>query len=101
MNILTDIYRRCEIVLNSNKTYENPFVDVDINATFTHEDGTVITLPGFWKGDNEWKVRFISEKPGKWNYQVTCTDEGNTSLCDSGIIEAKYAEPRNELEKQK
>ncbi len=98
MNILTDIFRRCEIVLNSDKTYENPFADVDINATFTHEDGTVIALPGFWNGENEWKVRFIAEKAGKWTYEVTCTDESNTSLCDSGIIEAKYVAPRNYLE---
>jgi len=35
MNIKTEIYRRCEIVLHSNKTYENPFMDVDIDAVFT------------------------------------------------------------------
>lgn len=99
MNISTKIFRRCEIVVHSNKTYENPFADVDINATFTHEDGTVIAIPGFWNGENEWKVRFISEKTGKWNYEITCTDESNTSLCDSGVIEATYAEPRNDLEK--
>lgn len=99
MNIKTEIYRRCEIVLHSTKTYENPFMDVDIDAVFTHEDGTVITLPGFWNGEDEWKVRFISEKTGKWTYTVTCTDESNSSLCDSGVIEAIYAEPRNDLEK--
>ena len=92
MNIKTEIYRRCEIVLHSTKTYENPFMDVDIDAVFTHEDGTVITLPGFWNGEDEWKVRFISEKTGKWTYTVTCTDESNSSLCDSGVIEAIYAE---------
>ncbi len=97
--MITDIFKRCEITLNSTKTYENPFMDVDINATFTHEDGTVISLPGFWNGENQWKVRFIAEKAGKWDYIVTCTDESNTSLCDSGVIEAKYVEPRNDLEK--
>ena len=50
MNISTNVFKRCEIVLNSNKAYENPFMDVDIDAIFTHEDGTVITLPGFWNG---------------------------------------------------
>jgi hypothetical protein len=41
-------------------------MDVDIDAIFTHEDGTVISLPGFWNGENEWKVRFSPNKVGKW-----------------------------------
>lgn len=47
MNILTNVFKRCEIILNSNKTYKNPFMDVEINAAFTHEDGTVITRRDF------------------------------------------------------
>jgi hypothetical protein len=98
MNISTKVYKRCEIVLHSTKDYENPFMDVNIDAIFTHEDGTVITLPGFWNGDNEWKVRFASEKTGIWNYSVTCTDKENASLFDNGTITVEYAEPKNELE---
>ncbi len=99
MNIKVNVFKRCEIVLHSDKTYENPFMDVDIDAVFTHEDGTVITLPGFWNGENEWKVRFASEKTGVWKYTVTCSDKGNASLCDSGEIAVEYAEPATELEK--
>lgn len=99
MNILTNVFKRCEIILNSNKTYKNPFMDVEINAAFTHEDGTVITLPGFWNGENEWKVRFSPNKLGKWSYIVTCTDKDNTSLCDSGTIEAAACEPTTDLER--
>jgi hypothetical protein len=93
------VFKRCEIVLHSNKTYENPFMDVDIDAVFTHEDGTVIALPGFWNGDNEWKVRFSANKVGKWTYTVTCTDKDNASLTDTGVIEANAIEPKTELEK--
>ncbi len=99
MNILTNVFKRCEIILHSDKTYENPFMDVDIDAVFTHEDGTVITLPGFWNGENEWKVRFSAEKTGKWTYEVSCTDKENTSLCDTGVIDAQPCEPKTELEK--
>ncbi|MBR2860939.1 MAG: DUF4038 domain-containing protein [Clostridia bacterium] len=100
MNFSTTVYKRLEIVLHSDKEYENPFLDVDIDAVFTHEDGTVITLPGFWNGDNEWKVRFSAEKAGKWTYKITCTDKDNTSLTDSGEIEAAPClNPKTELEK--
>ncbi len=99
MNISTKLYKRTEIVLKSNKIYENPFMDVEIDAIFTHEDGTVITLPGFWNGENEWKVRFAAEKVGKWTYSVTCTDKDNASLTDTGVIEAEAIEPKNMLEK--
>ncbi len=99
MNILTNTFKRCEIILNSTKSYSNPFLDVEIDATFTHEDGSVITLPGFWNGGSEWKVRFCPEKAGKWNYSVSCSDKENSSLCACGIIEASECEPKNDLER--
>ena len=52
MDIKTRVYKRCEIILQSTKHYDNPFMDVDIDATFTHTDGTVIKIPGFWNGEN-------------------------------------------------
>jgi hypothetical protein len=98
MNILTNVFTRCEIILHSTKGYDNPFMDVNIDAVFTHEDGTVIAIPGFWNGDNEWKVRFASEKAGVWNYSVTCTDNENPSLFDKGTVTVQAAAPKNELE---
>ncbi|MBR6765101.1 MAG: DUF4038 domain-containing protein, partial [Clostridia bacterium] len=98
MNILTNVFTRCEIILHSTKSYDNPFMDVNIDAVFTHEDGTVIAIPGFWNGDNEWKVRFASEKAGVWNYSVTCTDNENPSLFDKGTVTVQAAAPKNELE---
>lgn len=100
MNITVQAYKRCEITLYSTKKYANPFTDVNIDAVFTHSDGQVIKIPGFWNGNDEWKVRFSSEKSGVWNYTVTCTDESNTSLTDSGKVEVSPCEnPKTEIEK--
>lgn len=100
MILKTTAYQRIEIPLISNKIYDNPFMDVEIDAEFTHRDGTVIKIPGFWNGENEWKVRFSSEISGKWTYKITCTDKDNKSLTDSGEIDvAPCTEPKNELEK--
>lgn len=100
MTIKTQAFKRCEIELLSTKSYENPFMDVDIFAEFTFEDGTVVKIPGFWNGENQWKVRFSSEKAGTWTYKITCTDAENSSLCDEGTIEvAPCLNPKNDLEK--
>ena len=43
-------YRRTDILLTAEKEYENPFLEVNIDAVFTHESGVSISLLGFWKG---------------------------------------------------
>jgi len=98
MNIKVKAFKRCEIVLHGIKEYANPVLDVDIDATFTHEDGTVVAIPGFWNGGNEWKVRFAHQKTGVWKYSVVCSDKENAGLFDEGTVEVEYAEPQNELQ---
>ena len=86
------LWEPVEITLASTAEYENPYLEAEIDATFTHEDGTVIALPGFWKGADTWAVRFSPTKTGKWTYTVTCTDEKNTGLTASGTIMAKESD---------
>ena len=44
------VWKRTDIVLTSEKEYENPYTDVDIDAVFTHESGETVHLYGFWNG---------------------------------------------------
>jgi len=81
-------WKPMEISLTSTVTYSNPFKDVDINAVFTYEDGTTISIPGFWNGENEWKVRFSPTKIGNWTFSITCTDSANVSLTKTGTLSA-------------
>ncbi len=76
----TEVWKPTEITLKSSKEYKNPYTDVDIDAVFTHADGTKISTPGFWKEDNTFAVRFTPTKTGEWAYVITCTDTGNTDL---------------------
>lgn len=79
-----------ELTFISNKTYGNPFEDVDIDAVFTC-GRQKMKVPGFWDGGNIWRIRFALPKVGKWHYSVTCTDRENESLTGSGeIICEKY-----------
>lgn len=89
-NMTAEVWKRIDIILTGSKDYENPYLDVDIDAVFTHEDGTQIRLYGFWNGGREFRVRFAPTKTGRWRYEITCSDETNTGLHDAkGVI---YAE---------
>ncbi len=52
------LWQRGDIVLKSEKQYENPYTDVDVDATFVHESGEEIHLYGFWNGGDGWRSSF-------------------------------------------
>ncbi len=82
------VWKPVEITLTSASDYKNPYADVEIDAVFTHSDGTVISLPGFWKEDKTWAVRFSPTKVGAWTYKITCTNASDTGLVSSGKVNA-------------
>jgi hypothetical protein len=45
----------------------NPFVDVQLKATFSLEQRTV-TVDGFYDGDGSYKIRFMPDALGEWRY---------------------------------
>ena len=48
----------------------NPFVDVDLKATFT-QGRSSFTVRGFYDGAGTYKVRFMPNAAGTWNYRTT------------------------------
>jgi hypothetical protein len=59
--------------LVSSVTYENPFVDVLLDAEFVAPSGVVLGLPGFHDGDDRWRVRFSPGEAGTWRYRFRAT----------------------------
>lgn len=60
----------------------NPFTDHRFSVTFTHEDGTVITVPGYFAADGRaahssaesgtaWRAHLAPDRTGKWTYRVS------------------------------
>ena len=47
-----------ELTFTTNETYNNPYTEVEFWATFNNEKGDTLVRPGFWVGDNNWKIRF-------------------------------------------
>src|SRR5215831_19255862 len=45
----------------------NPFVDVELTATFTRGDKAV-RVSGFYDGDGTYRLRFMPDSPGEWAY---------------------------------
>src|SRR5437667_7971711 len=47
----------------------NPFVEVELSATFSHGDRSV-RVAGFYDGEGAYRVRFMPGEVGVWRYQT-------------------------------
>ncbi len=66
-----DIYN---INLTTTNTYQNPYIDVWLNASFTGPNSTKIQIYGFWDGGDNWKIRIVPTEVGTWNYVTYSND---------------------------
>lgn len=57
---------RFELVLN-HASNNNNFINVQLTATFTGKDSS-FKVDGFYDGDNNFKIRFMPQQTGTWNY---------------------------------
>jgi hypothetical protein len=70
--------RMVEWTIESRKAYVDPFNDVDVDVVF--KGGTSWRVPTFWRGGNEWTVRFAPPSPGAYTYHLESTDPSNPDL---------------------
>ena len=91
------LHRPFDIDFFSAEKHDNPFLEVDVTGSFVHEEtGERIVIPGFWKGENRWCLRFTPHKLGRWNYVVESNDP---SLNDAGSFIAAKNRGETELDK--
>ena len=69
-----------EIACLSEKTYENPFVEVELDAIITGPDQAQVRVPAFWAGGNRWCFRYASSVPGVYAWKLDCSDVSNSGL---------------------
>ncbi len=72
--------RVSQITLVSDKTYQNPFTEVELDAVVTRPDGKQLRVPAFWAGDNRWCFRYASDQPGQHAWRTECSDKANMKL---------------------
>ncbi len=68
-----------EITLESEKSYTDPFNDVDVEMILVG-NGVKYTVPAFWDGGKVWKIRFVCPSAGEWLFKTVCTDGENKAL---------------------
>ena len=76
----TEANRVIEIEIQSETQYENPFLEIELDAVFTQPDGEELRVPGFWAGEDEWRLRYASDQLGKHTWRTECTDKENHGL---------------------
>lgn len=78
----------------------NPFRDVRMQAEFAHEQsGERLLIPGYFAADgiasissatagDIWRVHFVPEKAGRWNYKISLREGENIALTDAAGVAA-------------
>jgi hypothetical protein len=74
-------------------TKGNPFLDVRFGARFYQED-TVIEASGFYDGDGSYRVRFMPDKPGQWQYVTQRRRAAMRNLTVGTVRSSSSSRPR-------
>jgi hypothetical protein len=79
-------YQSLEMTIELEAQYDNPYDarEVILDAAFTAPDGSEMIMPGFWDGDESWRLRFTPSQEGTWQYALTLTDANGTSQPHEG-----------------
>jgi hypothetical protein len=83
-----------ELEVAVDADYDNPFDqrEVALDATFVAPDGSTWAIPGFWDGEESWRVRFTPSQVGGWTYQVAVRDSSGTSQPLEGSFEVSSSD---------
>jgi len=65
-----------ELTLNQAGDYANPYVQVTATATLVPPGGGERSIPLFWDGGRQWKLRFSPDSLGTWSWSVRSSDPG-------------------------
>lgn len=74
-NLTAQTWRQIIIPYEIACDYENPFLDVSIQATFTGPEGQQITREAYWDGGRSYKVSFAPTAVGQWTWTVAAPAE--------------------------
>ncbi len=79
-------WRRYVVTISNTSYSGNPF-ELEVDATFVHtQSGTSLTLPGYYAGNDKWKIAFMPTLVGQWTYQTSSSDSQLNGV--SGSVEA-------------
>ena len=81
------VWDKIEITLDSRRTYENPYTDVQVWVDLEGPEFSK-RIYGFWDGGNTFRVRIVAPTPGEWIWRCG-TSRSDAGLCgERGSLEA-------------
>ncbi len=89
------VWEKVEITLKAKKTYQNPYLDVDVWVALKGP-GFDKRVYGFWDGDNIYRVRITAVRPGEWSW-VSSSNQNDQGL--NGKVGSMTAVEWTEAEK--
>ena len=69
-----------EMTFEAAQPHPDPFLKTELDVVFTDPAGAPRTVPAFWAGGNQWKVRYASPLVGTHRYRSQCSDSSDTGL---------------------
>lgn len=70
----TGLWQIFELSIKNRKVYPDPFEDVTLKVTYKRPDGRKVEFPGFYAGKHTWKIRFMPDQTGIWEYSAAFSD---------------------------
>lgn len=74
-----------EITLKSKGSFSNPWREGVLDGYFTDTNGKEYHIPGFYYGQNEWKVRFNPPITGNWKWKLEWAPHGSLLTTKGGF----------------
>src|SRR5438132_10294576 len=74
------VHGAMEWSFTSTRSYDNPFVDVELDMVVHDPDGMELRVPAFWAGGQTWRVRYSPAKTGVHAWGTICSDAANSGL---------------------
>ncbi len=83
------VWETVEYAFKSEKSYSNPYTDVEFWVILQGPDGFEKKVWGFWDGDDVFKVRLLGTTPGTWSWVSASnqSDNGLNSHSGSFVVE--------------
>jgi len=88
------LWQETELFLTSTIAYSNPYIEVEVWADFTHEDGQVLRRPAFWDGHSTWRLRFAPTREGKWTWK-SYANVDDIGFSQTGVLYAQQDKQTN------
>lgn len=69
-------WKLIELDFIAESTVDNPYMELQMKVVFTSPTGDTYSAPGFWDGEQRWKVRFAPNALGRWEWKSSSEESG-------------------------